>query len=305
MNRNLSFAARPATLPSGRLPVSHLLVALLAIAIFGFNFVPIKVALTTFPPFLLCALRFILVLLPAIFFVPRPNVAWSWLAAYGLANFALQFGAMFLGMRLGMSAGLTPLVMQVQVFVTMALAAVLFRERLSGAAIVGTVIAAAGLAVVAFHTGGDATLPGFGCILLAAVGWATGNLLSRRLAGVNSLALVVWGGLMVPLPMLAASLVFEGPAEIARSLTHPGWWPLFSLLFIAYASTLVTYSIWNWLLARHPASTIAPFTLLVPVIAMLSSTVLLGEPLPAWKLLAAALVLGGLSMNLAAGMLKR
>jgi O-acetylserine/cysteine efflux transporter len=176
---------------------------------------------------------------------------------------------------------------------------------LSGAAILGTVIAAAGLVVVAFHTGGDVTLPGFGCILLAAVGWGTGNLLSRRLAGVNSLALVVWGGLMVPLPMLAASLVFEGPDAMVRALTHPGWWPLLSLLFIAYASTLVTYSIWNWLLARHPASTIAPFTLLVPVVAMLSSAALLDEPLPAWKLLAAGLVLGGLSVNLAAGILRR
>jgi O-acetylserine/cysteine efflux transporter len=92
---------------------------------------------------------------------------------------------------------------------------------------------------------------------------------------------------------------------MVRALTHPGWWPVHSPLFIAYASTLVTYSIWNWLLARHPASTIAPFTLLVPVVAMLSSAVLLGEPLPAWKLVAAGSVLGGLSVNLAAGMLKR
>src|SRR4051812_39244204 len=135
---------------SGRLPLSHLLVALLAILIWGFNFVPIKTALGTFPPFLLCALRFVLVLLPAIFFVPRPAVSWTWLVAYGMTMFALQFGFMFVGMRLGMSAGLTPLIMQIQVFATMTFGAAVFRERLTPLAILGTIIAAAGLGVVAF-----------------------------------------------------------------------------------------------------------------------------------------------------------
>jgi len=280
------------------MPVAHLMVALLAVSIWGFNFVPIRTALDVFPPFLLCTLRFVLVLLPAIFFVPRPAVSWGLLAAYGLTMFGLQFGFLFTGMRLGMSAGLTPLVMQSQIFVTMALGAFAFGERLTRSAIGGTLIAAVGLAVVAFHTGGDVTLAGLGFVLLAAAAWAAGNLLSRRMARVDAVALVVWGGLVVPLPMLAASLVFEGPAQIVRSLTQPGWWPFLSLLFIAYGATLVSFSLWNWLLARHPASTVAPLTLLVPVVGLLSSAALLGESLPAWKLIAAGLVLTGLAVNL-------
>jgi O-acetylserine/cysteine efflux transporter len=298
MSRNLLSSVLRASKPSGRMPVAHLLVALLAVSIWGFNFVPIKTALGVFPPFLLCALRFLLVLLPAVFVIPRPDVPWGRLAVYGLTMFGLQFGFLFTGMRLGMSAGLTPLVMQSQIFVTMAVGAFAFGERLTRAAIGGTLIAAAGLAVVAFHTGGEVTLAGLGFVLLAAASWAAGNLLSRRLGHVNAVALVVWGGLVVPVPMLAASLVFEGPAQIVRSLTQPGWWPFLSLLFIAYGATLVSFSLWNWLLARNPASTIAPLTLLVPVVGLLSSAALLGEPLPPWKLIAAGLVLTGLAVNL-------
>ena len=67
--------------------------------------------------------------------------------------------------------------------------------------------------------------------------------------------------------------------------------------YTVYASTLVAYSLWSWLLARHPATTVTPFALLVPVFGMLSSALLLGEPLPGWKLAAAGLVIAGLSLT--------
>ena len=66
----------------------------------------------------------------------------------------------------------------------------------------------------------------------------------------------------------------------------------------AWANTLFGYAAWGWLLARHPAATIAPLSLLVPVFGIGASVLYLGEPLPAWKLLAAALVMTGLALNL-------
>jgi O-acetylserine/cysteine efflux transporter len=280
------------------LPVRHLLLALLTVTIWGFNFVAIKVALVEFPPLFLCALRFILVALPAAFFIPRPAVPWGKLVAYGSTMFALHFGFMFLGMRLGMSAGLASLVIQSQVFVTIALAAFALKERPSIAQIVGALIAAAGLAVVAVHAGGDVSLVGLGCVLIAAVSWGYANLISKRFGQVNALGLVVWGGLVVPLPMLAASAAFEGPAAIWQSLAHVSLWPALSVAFIVYASTLVGFSLWSWLLARHAAVTVAPFALLVPVVGLLSSALVLGEALPGWKLQAGGLVIAGLAVNL-------
>lgn len=280
------------------LPLRHLLLALLVVSIWGANFVAIKVALRELPPLLLCAVRFTLVAVPLVFLIPRPAVSWRQLTVYGLTMFALHFGFLFLGMKLGMSAGLASLTLQFQVFVTLALAAFTLRERISWVQIAGALIAFAGFAIVGAHTGGEVTLAGLVCVLLGATSWGYANLASKRLGPVNPVALVAWGSVVVPVPMLLASLAFEGPRAIAQSLTHLHLATLLSVAFIVYISTHVAYSLWSWLLSRHPASSIAPFTLLVPVVGMLSAAVFLGEPLPGWKLQAATLVIAGLSLNL-------
>jgi O-acetylserine/cysteine efflux transporter len=279
-------------------PVRHLLIALVVVAIWGTNFVAIKIALRELPPLLLCALRFVFVAFPMVFLVPRPAVTWKQLVIYGLTMFGLHFGFLFFGMKLGMSAGLASLTLQFQVFVTLALAAVLLKERVTLVQVVGAVTAFAGFGVVAIHTGGDVTVAGLACVLLGASSWGFANFTSKKLGRVNPLALVVWGSLVVPIPMAIASLLFEGPAVIAHSLTHIGADTVMSVAFIVYASTLVAYSLWSWLIGRHPASSVAPFTLLVPIFGMLSSALLLDEPLPIWKLQAGALVIAGLALNL-------
>ena len=279
------------------LPFRHLLLALLIVSIWGTNFVAIKIALRDLPPLLLCAVRFIFVAFPVVFFLPRPAITTRQLIVYGLTMFALHFGFLFLGMKLGMSAGLASLTLQFQVFVTLSLAAFVLKERILPVQIAGALLAGVGFLVVGIHTGGDVSIAGLACVLLGATSWGFANFTSKRLGRVNPLALVVWGSLVVPIPMGLASLVFEGPALITHSLTHVGLPAILGVAFIVYLSTLVAYSLWSWLLARHPASIIAPFTLLVPIFGLLSSALLLGEPLPAWKLEAAALVIAGLALN--------
>src|SRR5687767_2620302 len=166
------------------LPVRHLLLALLIVFIWGTNFVAIKVALRDLPPLLLCAVRFVLVALPMVFFVPRPAVSWRQLVTYGLTMFGLHFGFLFLGMKLGMSAGLASLTLQFQVFVTLALAAVVLKERISLVQIVGALTAFGGFAIVAVNTGGEVTLAGLGCVLLGATSWGYANFTSKKLGRV-------------------------------------------------------------------------------------------------------------------------
>ncbi|MBI3886689.1 MAG: EamA family transporter [Opitutae bacterium] len=283
---------------SAPLPVRHLLLALLVVAIWGCNFVVIKLALRELPPLLLCTLRFVFVSVPLVFFLPRPAVPLRRLLVYGCTMFAGQFGFLFLGMKLGMPAGLASLVLQVQVFVTLTLAAVALKERVSPVQIAGALVAIAGFVVVAMHTGGEVTAAGLTCVLLAALSWGYANFTSKRLGRVNPLALVAWGSLVVPVPMAAASALFEGPAVILRSLAHLSGAGVLCVGFIVYISTVVAFSLWSWLLARHPASAITPFALLVPIFGLLSSALALGEPLPGWKLQAGALVIAGLALNI-------
>jgi O-acetylserine/cysteine efflux transporter len=285
------------------MPARHLAAALLVVLIWGVNFVVIKVGLREIPPILLAALRFLLAAFPAVLFIARPQVPFARIAAYGFVMFSLQFALLFGGMYAGMPAGLASLALQVHVFITIALAVALAGEKPSAAQIAGAVLAFCGIGVIAAQSGGEATATGLLLVLLAAACWGVGNLLSKRLGTVDPLALVVWGSLVAFGPLIALSLALEGPARVVDSLQHVSLAGAGSVAYLVYPTTLLGFGIWSWLLKRHPAATVAPFTLLVPVVGFTSATLLLGEPLQSWKLLAAALVVAGLAINLFGGRL--
>ncbi len=283
---------------NGRLPARHLLLALAVVAVWGTNFVVIKVALQALPPLLLGVLRFALAFLPALVFIPRPAVPWRKLAAYGVLIGAGQFGLLYLALDGRMAPGLASLVIQTQVFFTIGLAMVADGERVRAPQVLALVLATAGIGIIAAHTGGDTTLVGLGLVLTGALAWACGNQVARTMGRVPMLPMVVWSSAFALPPLLLLSLWFEGPARMAQGLAaaDAGVWA--AVVWQAVGNTLFGYAAWGWLMSRHPAATIAPMALLVPVFGMGASALLLAEALPAWKLGAAALVLAGLALNL-------
>jgi len=281
-----------------RLPWLHILLALAVVAVWGTNFVVIKLALAELPPLLFAALRFACALLPAVFILPRPQVPWRNLAAYGLLIGAGQFGLMFIAMNGQISPGVASLVIQTQVFFTVGLAMALAGERVQRLQVVALLLGAAGLALILLHTDGSTTPLGLGLTLLAALSWAAGNLVSKRAGRVNMLAYVVWSCLFAVPPLVALALVVEGPQAITTALSTAGAGVWAAVVWQAVGNTLFGYAAWAWLLARHPAASIVPMALLVPVFGMTAAAWWLGESLPLWKLGAAALVIGGLALNL-------
>ena len=280
------------------LPLRHALLALAVVAVWGTNFVVIKTALGTLPPLLLAVLRFALALVPALLWVPRPAVAWRKLAAYGLLIGAGQFGLLYMAIDGRISPGLASLVIQTQVFFTIAMAMWADGERMRGFQWLALLLATSGIVVIAINTGGDATWAGLLMVLVGALAWAGGNQVARTMGRVQMLGVVVWSSAFALPPLLLLTLWVDGPARITQALaaaTLPVWG---AVLWQTVANTLFGYAAWGWLMARHPAATIAPMALLVPVFGMSASALVLGESLPAWKLLAAALVLAGLAINL-------
>ena len=142
-------------------------------------------------------------------------------------------------------------------------------------------------------------------MLTAATAWALGNTVQRRANAPNMLAFVIWSSLFAIPPLFALAVVFDGPAAIVHGLTTstPGTWA--AVLWQSVGNTLFGYAVWGWLLARYPAATISPLSLLVPVFGMLASAMLLGESLAVWKVTAAGLVLSGLALNTLWPMLQR
>ena len=280
------------------LPLRHFLLALAVVAVWGTNFVVIKLALGQFPPLLFAALRFTLALLPALFFLPRPRLALGNMAAYGVLIGVGQCGLLYLSIDGHISPGIASLVVQVQVFFTIAFAMRLSGERVQRYQWLALLLAGAGIAVIGAHTGGSTSLLGIAMVLGAALSWAAGNMVAKQGAASNILAYVVWSSAFALPPLFALSLFFEGWDSDLASVRSAGWFAWAAVAWQSWGNTLFGYAAWAWLLARHPAATITPMALLVPVFGMGASAWWLGEPLPAWKLLAAALVMGGLAVNL-------
>jgi len=275
---------------------SHLAAALLMVTIWGFNFVVIRWGLNSVPPLTLTLLRFILAAFPALLFVRPPRAPWRLVAGYGLFAFALQFSLLFGGMAAGMPTGLASLVIQVQAFFTIALVSLLTHERVRPTQLIGGTVAGAGLVLVALHLPAS-TLLGFALVVAAAGSWATANVIVKRIPGDRPLAVVVWGSAAAAFAMLPVTLHLDGPDTILAALREMDMAAWVGLAFQAWPTTLLAFGIWAWLLRKHPAVLVAPFTLLVPIVGMTCAVLLLGEEVTWWKLAGAALVLSGLALN--------
>ena len=220
-------------------------------------------------------------------------------AVYGLVMFALQFSLIFVGISLGIAAGMSSLLLQTAVFFSIFFAAVFIREKPTVWQLSGALLSFGGVALAAKHTN-NANMPlsGFLFILAGAITSGFANLITRTLGYINTVSLVSWGCLIAFLPLLIASLFIEGPTHILFSVHHASWLAVVSLLYIVYLSTWVGYGSWSWLLGRYSVSTVVPFSLLIPMFAMLGSVIFLHESFEPWKLTVMSLILLGLCVNL-------
>jgi O-acetylserine/cysteine efflux transporter len=257
---------------------------LLAIAIaacWGINFPATHLALEHFPPMFAVALRFTLLAIPTMIFIPRPDVPIRWLLGYGVGFGILQFAFLYLGMKQGMPAGLASLVLQASAPFTVVLGAMLLGERLSGRQVIGVLVAVGGLAGIAVHRSLHASLLPIVLTLCGGLGWALGNLASRRARPPKPLHLTLWMSVMPPLPMLALSLAVEGPGDEWHALRTIGEGngprACLALLYIVVVATVLGSGAWTMLLSRYPAGVVAPFSMLVPVFGIGSSWLFLGE----------------------------
>jgi len=271
--------------------------AALSVAVaWGLNFIAIKVGVGETSPLMLAALRFLFAALPLALLVAPPKApAWA-VTLYGLLIGAGQFGLLFVAMHQGLSVGLASLVIQAQAFFTILFAFIFLGERPERRQIVGAGFGFAGIAVIASERVGGASLSPVLLAVLACMFWGLGNVLAKSFGRINALALVAWSSLAAPLPLFALSLAVEGTGGL-RALAHPSWALIASVLMISYVGTVFGYAVWAWLLARHPAATVAPFALLVPVVGIIAGATAFGETLTPRELLGGALVMAGLAFN--------
>ena len=274
----------------------HIALAVVLSIFWGLNFVVIAVGLTDFPPLLLAALRFVVAALPVVF-LPRPPLPWKTLILLSSTLFVGQFALFFPSMALGIPPGLASIVLQVQAFITIGIAAAVLGERPTGRQLIGAAVTLVGLAVIASTVGANGvTVAGLALAVGSAVFWSIGNVMLRRLGKIDMLSLMSWLSLLAVLPLLLLSLILEGPARIGHALGGATWLTIGAVLYIGFVSTSFGYGAWGHLLKIYPAAVAAPFSLLVPVTGTISSALLLGETFGPLRLAGMALIMVGLAV---------
>jgi O-acetylserine/cysteine efflux transporter len=276
----------------------HILLAFVVAALWGFNFVVIQLGLGSFPPLLLVALRFAVAAVPVLF-LPKPNLPWGRLVWIGVVWFAGQFVMLFSGMKAGMPAGLASVCMQVQAFFTILLAGLVLGEKPSHRQLGGAAVAGLGLALIGTTVSGpnaDVGPLGLALVLGGAAAWACGNVMTRSVPKTNMLALVCWLSLVLPLPLLAASLLLDGPRTVVNAINGMTWLEVGCVLYLGVLATNVGFGLWGHLLALYPAGTVAPFSLLVPLFGVIASALVFGERPGPLRLAGMGLIVVGLAI---------
>lgn len=280
----------------------HVLAAVCVAAVWGVNFVVIDAGLNSFPPLFFAALRFLVVAVPLVFFVRRPQVSWRWFVYIGVPIGVGQFGLLFIGINEGMPPGLASLVLQTQALFTALIAGVLLRERLGMNHALGLLVAFTGMTLIGIDFGQTSPVMAFVLCILAAASWGLGNVGIRRMnqvsgGSVDAFAFIIWMSLVPPIPLFVLSGIFEGVDTGVNALASVSLTGVGALAYIAFISTIGGFGVWGWLIRRYNAGTVAMYSLLVPPFGMASAALVLDESFSLMRLGASALVIAGVALT--------
>lgn len=268
--------------------------ATLVAIIWGANFVVIDEGLKGFPPFLLLCARFLVVLFPAIFLIPRPG-PWRTILRVGLFLSLGQFALLYLALHLGMPAGLASLLVQVQVIFSIAISRIFLKERPTRQQLLGVAVGLVGLMVLIGARAGTGRLLPLVITIGACLSWSIGNVISRNAQFSSGVGVTVWSGVVVPIPALALAFLVNGPHAVDHAVTHIGWLTIASTLYTAVLCSLFGYGVWNSLLSRYPVGSVVPFSLIVPVAGIATAWIVLGQAPSVAEAVGGVILLAGIA----------
>lgn len=263
--------------------------------LWGYQFVVIKMGVTEFPPFFFLALRFLATALLLIPLVKKPKREQLLpIAAISLFLGGLNFGLFYVGLRLG-SGSMTAVAYLLSTPFTVLLAWPLLAERPSFTTISGIVLAFAGVLVLRAEPSLSANGLPLLLVIGAAFAFAVSNVLTKLYGPFDPLMLMGWSSLFaVPQVILMSLLLEHGQVASLVTADERGWLALAYTIFIG---GIVGFGLWFWLIARCSMGRVAPFGLLLPVFALMSSALFLGEPMAPKLIMGALLAICGVALT--------
>lgn len=286
------------------MPIKDILIIIAVTVIWGLNFSVSKIGMEHVPPLFLNAFRFSVVALMA-FVIPRPSVDWRIYAGIGVFIGVIKFSLVFVGINLGLGAGLSSVVIQGQVFFTIILAFLLYKERVQNYQIIGLLIGFAGLMVMSFDDGGDFNFLGFVLTVIASLMWGIANMFFRRTGSTEAVAVIVWASVVALVPLWLLSAFFDGPEVIIDSFQSINLEVTLVVLFASIFSTVFAYSMWGKMLSKYRAADVTPFALLIPVSGLLGGVFIMKESVSFTAMIGIVIIMVGLVISILGGRVRR
>ena len=285
--------------PGGRGIVLLLGLTMPAIVIWGLTFIAMHYGLAVVGPFTFAALRFAVASLPLLPFVRRPRVPFGFLAAFGFFFGFGQFAMLIFALHLGLPTGIASLLMQLQAVLTPVMSAAVLRARISGPTILALALSLVGLGLILNAAGhGPIGVVPFFLGVTASTSWAISNVMIRigvaRGYSYDSISLIVWASLLMPIPFaVLAALAGEITAESLRAI--PAALP--TALYLGLFGTVAAHTLWVRAMSVFDSATVAPFSLLIPVIGLSAGYLILGETLTRGEAAGCLLVILGVVVH--------
>lgn len=263
--------------------------------LWGYQFVVIKVGVLEFPPLFFLALRFLAIALLLIPFVKRPTrQQFGPVAAISVFLGGLNFGLFYVGLGLG-SGSMSAIAYQLATPFTVLLAWPLLAERPSVMTSAGVALAFVGVIVLAAGPGLSGSALPLLLVIGAAFAFAVSNILTKRYGPFDPLMLMGWSSLFtVPQVILMSLLLEHGQLSSLVTADERGWLALAYTIFIG---GIVGFGLWFWLIARCSMSLVAPFGLLLPVFAVISSVLFLGDSMTPKLIAGGLLAISGVAIT--------
>jgi O-acetylserine/cysteine efflux transporter len=275
--------------------VIQIVCAVVVPLLWGYQFVAIKVGVTEFPPLFFLALRFLAIALLLVPFVKRPTRRqFGPVAAISIFLGGLNFGLFYVGLGLG-SGSMSAVAYQLATPFTVLLAWPLLAEKPSLTTSAGVMLAFAGVVVLVADHGLSGNLLPLLLVVAAAFAFAVSNVLTKRYGPFDPFMLMGWSSLLTVPQVLLMSLLLEyGQLPSLVTADERGWLALAYTIFIG---GIAGFGLWFWLIARCSMSRVAPFGLLLPVFALMSSVLFLGERMTPKLIAGGLLAISGVAMT--------
>jgi O-acetylserine/cysteine efflux transporter len=263
--------------------------------LWGCQFVAIKVGVMEFPPLFFLALRFLAIALLLIPFVKRPTrQQFGPIAAISVFLGGLNFGLFYVGLGLG-SGSISAIAYQLATPFAVLLAWPLLAERPSLTTSAGVALAFIGVVVLAAGPGLTANALPLLLVVGAAFAFAMSNVLTKRYGPFDPLMLMGWSSLLTVPQVTLMSLFLEyGQLASLIRADQRGWLALAYTIFIG---GILGFGLWFWLIARCSMGRVAPFGLLLPVFAVISSVLFLGDHMTTKLIVGGLLAISGVAIT--------